>query len=178
MRVSVAPGLLFAILAATLPAASDATRPADVVYRNGRIYTANATNTICQAVAIHKGRIIYIGDNAGVARFVVKSTKSIDLHGRAAMPGIIDAHMHSFSAGITLIKCNLNYDALTVPEFQARIQRCLDTTKAQEPDAWLEVLGWNQQTMKPAGVATSRSTLDVLSALSDSPCAASKRNRL
>jgi predicted amidohydrolase YtcJ len=132
------------------------------VYRNGRIYTVNPTNTVRQAVAIHNGRIIYVGGNAGVGRYVAKSTKTIDLHGRTAMPGIVDAHMHPFAAGITLVKCNLNYEGMTVPEFQARIQRCLDATKTQEPDGWLEVLGWYEQRMQPVGVPTSRATLDVL----------------
>jgi predicted amidohydrolase YtcJ len=162
MRASAAARLLCTIIAATAPTPTDAARPAEVVYRNGRIYTANARNAVCQAVAIHNGQIIYVGGNAGVGRYVFRSTKTIDLHGRSAMPGIIDAHMHPFAAGVTLVKCNLNYESLTVPEFQARIQRCLDATKAQEPDGWLEVLGWYQQGMQPDGVPTSRATLDVL----------------
>ena len=47
-------------------------------------------------------------------------------------------------------------------ELQQRVQGCLDQTKSQEPNTWLEVVSWFQESMRPAGVKTSRATLDVL----------------
>ena len=135
---------------------------ADVVYRHGRIFTANSHNEFHAALALHAGRILYVGANAGVARFIGRGTQSIDLKGRVVMPGLIDGHMHPFEGGSLLLKCNLNYVALTVPEFQSRIQACLNEGKNQEPDGYLEVVSWFQQNMLPAGVATSRATLDAL----------------
>jgi predicted amidohydrolase YtcJ len=79
------------------------------------------------------------------------------------MPGIVDGHMHPLEAGAQLLKCNLNYESLSVAEFRQRIASCLEQTAAKEPDAWLEVVNWFQETMRPAGVKTSRATLDVLS---------------
>jgi hypothetical protein len=143
-------------------AAGAADLPADVVYRGGRIYTANAGDDIVEAVAIRAGRIVYAGSDAGVARLTGASTKTVDLKGRTAMPGLIDGHMHPLEGGSLLLKCNLNYEALTVAQFQARIQACLDASRSAEPDGWLEVVAWFQQNMLPAGVATSHATLDAL----------------
>jgi predicted amidohydrolase YtcJ len=135
---------------------------ADRVYRNGKVFTADAEGSIAQAVAIRDGRIVYVGSDEGVTRLIGSSTKVTDLAGRFLMPGLVDGHMHPLEGGLQLQKCSLNYESLTVPDFQQRMQACLDKTKNQEPDGWLEVVNWFQESMRPRGVKTSRATLDVL----------------
>ncbi len=135
---------------------------ADRVYRNGKVFTADAEGSIAQAVGIRDGRIVYIGSDEGVTRLIASSTKVTDLAGRFLMPGLVDGHMHPLEGGLQLQKCSLNYESLTVPDFQQRMQACLDKTKNQEPDGWLEVVNWFQESMRPRGVKTSRATLDVL----------------
>jgi predicted amidohydrolase YtcJ len=70
--------------------------------------------------------------------------------------------MHPLSGGLKLLACSLDYAALTVEQFRARIQACLDQTREQEPDGWLEVESWFQQNMLPPGAALSHADLDVL----------------
>jgi len=144
--------------AAAPPTAAPATR----VYRNGVVFTADGAHSLARALAIRDGRIIYVGGDAGLTPYLDATTESVDLGGRFLMPGIIDGHMHPLIAGSQLLKCNLNYASLTVAEFQHQIQACLERTAAKEPDGWLEVVNWFQETMRPAGVITSRKTLDVL----------------
>jgi predicted amidohydrolase YtcJ len=136
--------------------------PADRVYRNGIIFTSDAGNGTAEALAIRDGRIIYVGSNQGLTSFVGAATVSIDLKGRFLMPGLVDGHMHPLEAGTQLLKCSLNYESLTVAELQRRVQACLDHDASKDPDAWLEVVSWFQESMRPAGVRTSRATLDVL----------------
>ena len=136
--------------------------PADRVYRNGPVFTADAHNSMAEAVAIRGGRIVYVGSNEGVAPFIGPATKVIDLKGGFLMPGLVDGHLHPLEAGLKLQKCSLDYESLTVEELQKRVQACLDKTKNQEPNGWLEVVSWFQESMRPAGVKTSRATLDVL----------------
>ena len=135
---------------------------ADRVYRNGTVFTADAHATIADAVAIREGRIVYVGSSEGVAPFIQRSTEVVDLKGRFLMPGLVDGHMHPLEGGLTLRKCNLNYESLTVGQLQKRVQACLDATKNKEPDGWLEVVSWFQESMRPAGVKTSRVVLDAL----------------
>jgi predicted amidohydrolase YtcJ len=157
------PMLLAALLCIfTTTALAAPAAPADVIYRNGRIYTANARDEFAESIAIRAGRIVYVGSDAGAAAYAGAATRSVDLGGRSAMPGLIDGHMHPLEGGAVLLKCNLNYEALSVPQFQARIQGCLDATSKQEPDGWLEVVAWFQQSMLPSGVSTSSATLDAL----------------
>jgi hypothetical protein len=136
--------------------------PAERAYRHGTVFTADARHANAEALAIRDGRIVYVGPDAGLAAYLGPETQVVDLHGRFLMPGLIDGHMHPLEAGAQLLKCNLNYASLTVPEFQRRVQACIDATSKDEPDGWLEVVNWFQETMKPAGVKTSRATLDRL----------------
>jgi len=158
-RALVSSALL--LMAISVPAAEPA-GPADRVYLNGVIFTADANNSRASALAIRDGRILYVGSDITLARYVGPATVKVDLQGRFLMPGLVDGHMHPMEAGATLLKCNLHYASLTVKELQQRVQACLDETKAAEPDGWLEVVSWFQESMLPAGVKTSRATLDVL----------------
>ncbi|MGV7210839.1 amidohydrolase [Oxalobacteraceae bacterium A2-2] len=160
MRAALAAAMAWTLQAAAAPAA---TAPAaDTVYRNGYIYTVDAKDSVQQALAIRAGRIVYVGGDAGVQAYTGKRTRVIDLQGRMLMPGLVDGHLHPQSGGKRLLNCSLNYEALTVPQFQQRIQACLDKEKNAAPDAWLVVVNWFQQSMLPAGVETSKATLDAL----------------
>jgi predicted amidohydrolase YtcJ len=152
-----------AALTMTLAAsAHGAPAPADTIYRNGYVYTVDARDSVRQALAVRKGRIVYVGDNAGVAALAGKATRVIDLQGRMLMPGLIDGHMHPQSGGSRLLNCSLDYQNLTVPQFQSRIQACIDKDKKSGADRWLVVVNWFQQGMLPDGVETTAATLDAL----------------
>ena len=154
--------VLVALISRAWPQVSTSAGPADRVYRNGVIYTADARNSTAEALAIRDGRIVYVGSNQGVAPLVGPSTASVDLKGRFLMPGLVDGHMHPLEAGLQLLKCSLNYESLTVEEMQRRIQACLDRAPAGDTNSWLEVVSWFQESMRPAGVKTNRATLDAL----------------
>ena len=151
-------GMLFAT------ASANAAQPeaADAVYRRGYVYTVDAADSVRQAVAVRGGRIVYVGDDAGVQPYIGSATRVTDLRGRMLMPGLVDGHMHPALGGATLTRCNLEYKSLTVAEFQGRVQRCLDEHRDDEPDAMLLVVNWVLYDMQPKGVAVTRATLDAL----------------
>lgn len=152
----------FAVFTLMLAAAHAANQPADLVYRNGYIYTVDARDSVQQALAVRAGRIVYVGDNAGAKAHTGSKTEVVDLHGRMLMPGLIDGHMHPQSGGSRLLNCSLNYEPLTVAQFQSRIQACLDNDKKSGPERWMIVVNWFQQGMQPEGVTTTAAMLDAL----------------
>jgi len=156
-RCSIRAALLLALAGACASAAA-----ADGVYVNGYIYSGDARERIHEALAVREGRIAYVGSSFSARSFAGGAARVIDLNGRLLMPGLVDGHMHPLEGGAILLKCNLNYERLTVAQLQARIQRCLDQTRAGEPGKWLEVANWFREAMLPNGVATTRATLDVL----------------
>jgi hypothetical protein len=142
--------------------AAPAAAPADTAYRDGYVYTVDVHDSVQQALAIRGGRIVYVGDDAGLKPFIGPHTTVVDLHRRMVMPGLVDGHMHPLQGGTALLMCNLNYEQLRLEQVQSKIQACLDQTASREPDAWLQVVNWFQEGMLPAGTVATRATLDAL----------------
>src|SRR4051812_43019467 len=79
--------------------ARQATPPAELVLRNGRIVTVDARLPEAQAMAASGGKIVAIGSNADIARYVGASTQVIDLNGQLAIPGFVEGHAHFTGIG-------------------------------------------------------------------------------
>src|SRR4051812_12979950 len=78
-----------------------AQQPVDVVFTNGKIITVDDRFSIAQAVAIRGDRIVAVGTNQAISRLAGPNTRSIDLGGKAVIPGLIDAHAHLMRAAET-----------------------------------------------------------------------------
>ncbi|MDN3221720.1 amidohydrolase [Pseudomonas nunensis] len=135
---------------------------ADMVMRNGYVYTVDGKNSVQQAIAVTGGKIVYVGSDAGVAAYIGKQTQLIDLAGRMLMPGFIDGHMHPRDGGRAMTLCDLKYQTMTRKVFQETIQACLDADKDKGPDVWLEVGSWDRMGMDGLDGDPDKSTLDAL----------------
>src|SRR5262250_1010783 len=60
------------------PSAGPIIRPADLVLKNGKIITVDASFTIAQAIAIAGDRIMAVGPEAAMAPHTVPGTRVID----------------------------------------------------------------------------------------------------
>ncbi len=139
-----------------------AAAPADMVMRNGYVYTVDGRNSVQQAIAIAGGKIVYVGSDAGLGPYIGTQTRQVDLAGRMLMPGFIDAHMHPGDGGRAMTLCDLKYQTMTRAAFQASIQACLDADKDKGPDVWLEVGSWDRMGMTGLDGDADKSTLDAL----------------
>ncbi|SDK08608.1 amidohydrolase family protein [Natronincola ferrireducens] len=82
-------------------------KPAEMVFQNGIVYTVDKERSWAEAVAVANEKIVYVGDNKGVEKFIGGDTKVIDLEGKMLLPGFIDAHAHPnmaafFSMGVKI----------------------------------------------------------------------------
>ncbi|NDY91865.1 amidohydrolase family protein [Ideonella sp. TBM-1] len=154
-------GVALAVLA-VLGACSGGPEDADLVLRNGYVYTVDATDSVQQAVAVKDGRIVYVGTDAGAEAHVGRGTRVMDLGGRMLMPGFVDAHLHSLAGGRALLLCDLKYASLTRAQMQVAIQACLDGSASKEPDAWLEVVNWSRQGTQAVDADPDKTVLDAL----------------
>ncbi len=106
---------------------------------NGRIATMDRGNTVVPEVTIQDGRFAYIGKAAGMK--LNPCTKTINLGGRTAVPGLIDNHNH-----IVLLGMRPGHDirietAASIPEVQSMLKARAQTVSA---GAWITTLGdWN-----------------------------------
>ena len=67
---------------------------ADLIITGAKIYTSNKQQPWAEAAAIKDGKFIYVGDSAGVVSYKTDSTKTFNLNGQLAIPGMVDAHAH------------------------------------------------------------------------------------
>ena len=91
--------VLMAMLVTSAPFAR--AQAPDLVLTNGKIITVDERFTIAQAVAIRGNEIAVVGTSRDVASLAGPGTRTIDLGGRAVIPGLIDNHMHLLRAGTT-----------------------------------------------------------------------------
>lgn len=156
------PLIAAAVLAAC--GGDSAEQPADLVLRNGYVYTVDASDSLAEAVAVRDGRIVFVGSNQGVLAYVgtAAKTRVIDLGGRMLMPGLVDGHVHPLQGGAATLKCSLDYLPLTVAQMLPKLQACVDASADQEPGGWLEVVNWDRQAMSSMDRDPTRLDLDGL----------------
>jgi predicted amidohydrolase YtcJ len=94
--------------------------PADLILRNGLIYTVDSTNTLTEAVAIRGGKFVFVGSNKDVKKYKGKQTREIDLKGAFVLPGFNDNHVH-FASAAQFLEFNI-MRAATQQEFVARVR--------------------------------------------------------
>jgi predicted amidohydrolase YtcJ len=116
-RVVVSAGLLL-FMAASL--SSQQPPSADLVILHGHVWTVDGTHPQAEAVAIHNSRIIAVGSDSDIAKWIGSGTKTIDAQGKSVLPGFIDAHVHFTSGGGEISGVHLR-DAATPQEFSRRI---------------------------------------------------------
>jgi predicted amidohydrolase YtcJ len=88
-RLPAAAWLAFAVH----PAAA-APPPADPIHHSGTVYTADARDSMQQAVAIRDGCIVFVGTDEGARRYAGRGTRAVDVRGRMVMPGLVDGHAY------------------------------------------------------------------------------------
>ena len=116
-------------------------RPADIVLRHGIILTVDATDRVAEAIAVRDGRVIGVGTDASVAKFVGGKTKVIDLAGRTVTPGLIDTHAHLLLSGLDeLVSVNLG-QATSIADLTAKVKARADAAPAGD---WVQGARWNE----------------------------------
>ena len=94
--------------------------PAELILRNGLVYTVDSTNTLTEAVAIRGGKFVFVGSNKDVKKYQGKQTRVIDLKGAFVLPGFNDNHVH-FASAAQFLEFNI-MRAATQQEFIARVR--------------------------------------------------------
>ena len=143
-----------ALLVSFMPLQSRVT-PADIVFKNGNVYTANDKAPQAQAIAVKADRIVFVGTNAAAQRFVGTNTRVVDLQGKTVLPGFTDSHQHL--SGVGQREMTLNLEGTTsLEDFLAKVKARVDQTK---PGEWITGRGWIETHWKPP-VFPTRADLD------------------
>jgi predicted amidohydrolase YtcJ len=133
----------FLSLAAALLAASCAPppEPADLVLRGGKVVTVDDANPEAQALAARDGRIVAVGSDADVDRYVGDDTEVVDLGGRLAIPGFIEGHGHYTGVG----RSTLQLDLMDVANWDEVVAMVAAAVAETEPGVLITGRGWHQE---------------------------------
>ncbi len=120
---------------------------ADLVLKNGFIYTVDSLNTKAEAAAIKDGKFIFIGNDNAAINFIGEKTKVIDLGGKMVLPGFIDAHCHPISSYRYFYELNL-YGLKTVADIQSAIKKYLVSHPGSQ---YIKGRGWSDTDFPKTG---------------------------
>jgi predicted amidohydrolase YtcJ len=132
---------LTALSVGTSSVQSQRPEPADLVLRNGRVMTVDPTGPQAQAIAVRGSRIIAVGTNAQMKRYIGPKTKVLDLTGKLAVPGLIEGHGHFMGLGEAM----MNLDLMHVKNWNDIVGLVRAATRDVKKDTWIIGRGWHQE---------------------------------
>ena len=124
---------------------------ADLVLKNGKIWTVDKTNPQAQAVAVWQGKIVAVGSNGELAPLIGEQTKVIDLAGKLVLPGFVDNHVHVVGGGEWLIGVKLK-TAKSEQEFGERLAA---KSKELPSGAWITSGNWDHDNWPGGNLPTA-----------------------
>jgi predicted amidohydrolase YtcJ len=117
----------------------------------------NPSQPSAEAIAVKGNRIIKVGSNDIINRWVGKSTKVLNLDGKTIVPGFIDTHIHVVDFGKVLNWVDLT-NITAIQEMQVAIRHRLKYTAEGK---WIVGRGWDQNCLVEKRLPTC-SDLDVV----------------
>jgi predicted amidohydrolase YtcJ len=133
------------LLLSVVPAPFPQSTAADIVFKNGNVYTVDTKQPRAQAIAVTKDRIVFVGSNADAQKFVGSKTRVVDLKGATALPGFADAHQHLSGVGFREMTLNLE-GTTSLQDFLAKVKARVDQAK---PGEWVTGRGWIETHWQP-----------------------------
>jgi len=118
---------------------------ADVVFKNGNVYTVDPKTPRAEAIAVTRDRIVFVGSNADAQKFVGSKTRVVDLKGSTVLPGFADAHQHLSGVGFREMTLNLEGTS-SLDDFLAKVKARVDQAK---PGEWVTGRGWIETHWSP-----------------------------
>lgn len=139
----------------------DSDGPVDLIVQNAAVYTADRRGTMAEAVAVRGNQILRVGSNREIARLQRPQTLVLDAKGGAVVPGLNDAHVRLFEAGLGLAPADLTGAGTT----SATLERIAAWSVAHPASPWVVGRGWTPAQFRSG--LPSRQLLDT--AVADRP---------
>jgi predicted amidohydrolase YtcJ len=122
---------------------------ADLALVNGRIRTLDAGRPEAAALAVAGGTIAAVGEDREIRALCGPETEVIDLGGAAAVPGLIDSHMHPFKGAVGARGADL-LDAHRLDD----VLGALSAERAKcQPGEWVQAWGLDYNVFEQTGIS-------------------------
>ena len=120
---------------------------------NGRIYTLDAAGTIADTLVVRDGRVAFVGRRADINPG--PGEHIVDLGGRPALPGLVDAHGHLMH----LARVRLTLDLRGSESEEAAARRVGERAARIPRGEWISGRNWDQNPW-PGARFPSKASLD------------------
>ncbi|MBL4942297.1 MAG: amidohydrolase [Colwellia sp.] len=112
---------------------------ADLVLVNATVYTVNDQQPHASTIAIHQGKITYVGDRKGVKKYIGANTSIQDMQKKLVLPGFQDAHVHPMEGASleTFIGCDLVDISAKVDDPELWIDEIKSCNDIPAPHNWI-----------------------------------------
>lgn len=114
---------------------------ADLAILNANIITLNPKQPRAQALAVYDGKIVAVGSNRDIRRYVSQTTKIADAKNKTLVPGLVDCHVHMTGFGYSLQSLNLR-NVRSIKEMQQKLQ---EYAKRNREGSWITGGRWDQE---------------------------------
>jgi len=128
-------------LAYSAACAGEAPPPADLVLLGGNVVTIDEAVPDGQALAAREGRIVAVGSDADIRRYVGEGTRVVELDGRTAIPGFIEGHGHYTGVG----RATLQLDLMGVANWDEVVAMVAAAVADAQPGELITGRGWHQE---------------------------------
>jgi predicted amidohydrolase YtcJ len=132
--------VMAAVVLAAFAVPSAQTGPADLIFHNAVVYTADDARPSAEAIAIAGDRIAAVGTSTDILRMKGPRTRVIDVHGAAILPGLQDAHGHFANLGSSLQVLRLR-GTTSWEQIVSMVRR---RAAAARPGEWIQGRSWDQ----------------------------------
>ncbi len=127
----------------------------EAVYFNGIIHTMDASRPVVEAVSVGGGRVVDTGSSRELLARLDPGARTVDLRGRAVIPGLTDAHAHFLGYAKLATRLDLAGTA-SLDEILGKVSERLAASRKGD---WIVGRGWDQNDW-PEARYPERSALD------------------
>ncbi|MEN2398691.1 amidohydrolase [Flavobacterium sp. MC2016-06] len=111
---------------------------ADLIVTNGKIAIMDKNNTISEAIAVKKGKVLAFGTNEEILKLKGEHTKVIGANGRTIIPGLNDSHLH-LTRGGRFYNAELRWDG--VKSLKTALKMLKEQAARTPKGQWVRVVG-------------------------------------
>ena len=119
-------------------------QPATLVVMNGKVVTVEPGHADARAVAVAGDRIVAVGNEDEIKRYVGTGTQVLDAAGQLVIPGFVEGHGHFNGLGEAQLVLKLAA-AQTWDDILAMVETAARSAK---PGQWIYGRGWHQEKWK------------------------------
>ncbi len=115
--------------------------PADLVLLGGTVVTGDDSVPDGQALAARGGRVVAVGTDKEIRRYVGDATEVVELKGATAIPGFIEGHAHYSGVG----QAKLQLDLTKVANWDEIVAMVQAAVAQAQPGELITGRGWHQE---------------------------------